>query len=57
MRLSPAVAFLLFIFYAALTGVAISTIFIYYSQSQIYYTFWLAAGMFLFTSIIGLFIK
>jgi len=57
MRLSPAVAFLLFIFYAALTGVSISSIFIYYSQSTIAYTFWLAAGMFLFTSIIGLLIK
>ena len=57
MRLSPAVAFLLFIFYAGLTGVSISSIFIYYSQSTIAYTFWLAAGMFLFTSIIGLLIK
>lgn len=57
MRLSPAVAFLLFIFYAGLTGVSISSIFIFYSQSTIAYTFWLAAGMFLFTSIIGLLIK
>jgi len=57
MRLSPVVAFLLFLFYAALTGVTISSIFIYYTQSQIFYTFWLAAGMFLFTSIVGLFIK
>jgi FtsH-binding integral membrane protein len=57
MRLSPAVAFLLFLLYSALTGVAISSIFIYYSQSTIFYTFWMAAGMFLFCSVVGLFIK
>jgi FtsH-binding integral membrane protein len=57
MRLSPGVAFLLFLLYAALTGVALSSIFIYYSQSTIFYTFWIAAGMFLFCSVVGLFIK
>lgn len=56
-RMSPAVAFGLFVLYAAITGVSISSIFIYYSQSQVYFTFWLAAGMFLFTSIVGLFIR
>jgi FtsH-binding integral membrane protein len=56
-RLSPAVAFLLFLVYSALTGLAISGIFIYYSQSVISYTFWVAAGMFLFSSIVGFFIK
>lgn len=57
MRLSPGVAFLLFLLYSALTGVAISSIFIYYSQSTIFYTFWMAAGMFLFCSVVGMFIK
>ena len=57
MRLSPFVAFLLFLLYSALTGVTISTIFIYYSQATISYTFWVTAGMFLFASIVGLFIK
>jgi hypothetical protein len=57
MRLSPGVAFLLFLLYSALTGVALSSIFIYYSQSYIFYTFWMAAGMFLFCSVVGLFIK
>jgi len=57
MRLSPAAAFLLFLFYSALTGVSLSAIFIYYSQSTIAYTFWVAAGMFLFASVIGMFIK
>lgn len=57
MRLAPGVAFLLFLLYSALTGIAISSIFIYYSQSTISYTFWVAAGMFLFSSLIGLLIR
>jgi FtsH-binding integral membrane protein len=57
LRLSSAAAFLIFIVYSALTGLTISTIFIYYSQTVIAYTFWLAAGMFLFSSIVGFFIK
>lgn len=57
MRMSPVVAFLLFLFYSALTGLALSSIFIYYSQSTIAYTFWVAAGMFLFSSLVGFFIK
>ncbi|MEJ2599157.1 MAG: Bax inhibitor-1 family protein, partial [Anaerolineales bacterium] len=44
MRMSPGVALLLFLFYSALTGLAISSIFIYYSQSTIAYTFWVTAG-------------
>ena len=57
LRLSPLVAFLLFLLYSALTGLALSSIFIYYSQSTISYTFWLAAGMFLLSSVAGFFIK
>jgi hypothetical protein len=57
MRMSPGAALLLFLFYSALTGLALSSIFIYYSQTKIYYTFWVAAGMFFFGSIVGLFIK
>jgi uncharacterized protein len=56
-RLSPAVAFLLFLGYAALTGITISWIFIYYTNSVIAYTFWVTAGMFLFSSVVGFFIK
>jgi FtsH-binding integral membrane protein len=56
-RFSPGVAFLLFLLYSALTGVTISSIFIYYSNTIISYTFWVTAGMFLFSSILGLFIK
>ncbi len=57
MRLSPGVALLLFLGYSALTGLTISSIFIYYSRSTIAYTFWVAAGMFLFSSLVGFFIK
>ena len=57
MRMSPGLAFLLFLFYSALTGLALSSIFIYYSQTTIAYTFWVAAGMFFFGSIVGFFIK
>jgi FtsH-binding integral membrane protein len=57
MRMSPAVALVLFLFYSALTGLALSSIFIYYSQNTIAYTFWVAAGMFLLSSIVGFFIK
>ncbi len=47
----------MFLLYSALTGLAISSIFIYYSQTTIAYTFWVTAGMFLFSSVVGLFIK
>jgi len=57
MRMKPAVALLLFLIYSALTGLALSSIFIYYSQTTIAYTFWVTAGMFLFGSIVGFFIK
>jgi FtsH-binding integral membrane protein len=48
---------LIILLYSALTGLAISSIFIYYSQTTIAYTFWVTAGMFLFSSVVGLFIK
>jgi uncharacterized protein len=56
-RLSPGVAFLLVLLYSALTGLASSSIFIYYSQTTIAYTCWVTAGMFLFSSVVGFFIK
>jgi FtsH-binding integral membrane protein len=57
MRMSPGVALLLFLLYSALTGLVLSSIFIYYSQATIYTAFWTAAGMFLFSSVVGFFIK
>lgn len=56
-RMAPGVALLLFLIYSALTGLALSSIFIYYSQSSIAYTFWVTAGMFFFGSIVGFFIR
>lgn len=56
-RLSGGSAFLLFIFYSALTGLSISSIFLFYTESSISYTFWLTAGMFLLSSLVGFFIK
>jgi FtsH-binding integral membrane protein len=57
MRMSPGLAFILFLLYSALTGLSLSTIFLFYSQTTIAHTFWLAAGMFLLSSIVGFFIK
>ncbi len=57
MRMSTGAALLMFLLYSALTGVSLSAIFIYYSQSTISYTFWVAAGMFFFSSLLGFFIK
>ena len=57
MRLSPGAAALLFLLYAALTGLVISSIFLVYSQQQIASVFWVSAGMFLMMSLVGLFTK
>jgi len=57
MRMSPAAAFLLFLVYAGLMGVSLSAIFLYYSQTTISSTFVVAAGMFLFSSLVGLLIR
>lgn len=57
LRMSPGAAFLLFLLYAALTGVTLSSVFIYYSQTTISYTFVVTAGMFLLSSIVGLVVR
>ena len=57
MRLSPGVAALLFLLYAALTGLVISSIFLVYSEGQIASVFWVSAGMFLLMSLVGLLTK
>lgn len=57
MRMSPAVAGLLFLFYSALTGLTISSIFLIYTNEQIATVFWITAGTFLVTSLIGLGLK
>lgn len=57
MRLSPAVAAILFLFYAALTGLTISSIFLVYTENQVASVFWVTAGMFLLMSLVGLTLK
>ena len=55
--MAAGLAFLLFLAYSALTGLALSSIFIYYSQQTIASAFWAAAGMFLLSGLVGFFIK
>jgi FtsH-binding integral membrane protein len=57
LRLSPAVSGLLFIFYSALTGLTLSSIFLIYTQEEISIVFWLTAGTFFLTSLFGLLTK
>jgi uncharacterized protein len=53
-RLSPIIATLMFIGYAALTGVVFSSILLYYTTESVASTFVVTAGMFGILSIIGL---
>jgi len=57
MDISPGAAALLFLIYAALTGLTISSIFLIYSSQQIASVFWITAGTFFVTSIVGFVIK
>lgn len=57
MDLNTGVAALLFFFYAALTGLTISTIFLVYSNEQIASVFWITAGTFFVSSIAGFIFK
>jgi len=57
MRMSPAVAFLLFIAYSALTGLTFASLFIVYTESTISQVFWITAGVFLLTSLLGILLK
>ncbi len=57
MRMNAGVAFLLFVLYAALTGVTLSTLFLVYTKEEIASVFWFTAGTFLLTSLVGLVTK
>jgi uncharacterized protein len=57
LQLSPAAAGLLFILYAGLTGLTISSIFLVYTQETISTVFWLTAGTFFATSLFGILFK
>ena len=54
MRMSPALAFLLFLLYSALTGLTFASLFIIYTESEIAQVFWLTAGVFFATSLFGI---
>ncbi len=57
MTMSPGASALLFLFYAALVGLSLSSIFLLYSQQQIYSVFFITSATFLVTSVVGLLIK
>lgn len=57
MKMSPGVALLLFLFYSALTGVTFASLFVVYAETQIAQVFWVTAGVFFLTSIVGLITK
>ena len=50
-------AFLIFLGYAALTGVTLSVIFLYYANDLIYQVFWITAATFLITSLVAIVLK
>jgi len=57
MSMSTGVSALLFLFYAALVGLSLSSIFLLYSEQQIYSVFLITSGTFLITGVISLVIK
>jgi len=57
MSMSTGAAAVLFLLYAALTGVTLSSIFLLYSNEQIYSVFFITSATFLVTSVVGLVIK
>ncbi len=57
MRLKAGLAFILFLLYAALTGVTLSSLFLYYGAKDISSVFWMTAGTFFLASVVGLITK
>jgi FtsH-binding integral membrane protein len=57
MTMSPGAAALLFLLYAGITGLALTSIFLIYSDEQIYSVFLLTSGVFLVTSLVGILLK
>jgi len=57
MSMSSGGGAVLFLLYAALTGLTLSSIFLLYSTEQIYSVFFLTSATFLVTSIVGMVIK
>ncbi len=56
-KMSPVVSALLFLAYAALVGLSISSIFLLYSDSQLYSVFFITSATFLLAGLAGLLIK
>ncbi len=57
MRMSPGLAFVLFLFYSAITGLTFASLFLIYAESQISQVFWVTAGVFFLTSVLGMVLK
>jgi FtsH-binding integral membrane protein len=57
MVMSTAAAYLGFIVYSVVNGVTLSLIFLAYEIASIYQVFFVSAGLFLLTSVVGYFIK
>ena len=57
MTMSTGAAALLFLLYAAVTGLALTSIFLIYSNEQLYSVFLLTSGVFLVTSLVGIVLK
>jgi len=57
LKLSSLLAALLYVLYAGLTGLTLSSIFLVYTQESISYVFWLTAGTFFLTSLFGIVFK
>jgi FtsH-binding integral membrane protein len=57
MSMSTGAAAILFLLYAALTGVVLSSIFLLYSTQQIYSVFFITSATFLVSGVVGLLIK
>ena len=57
MTMSTGAAAFLFLLYAAVTGLALTSIFLIYSDEQIYSVFLLTSGVFLVTSLVGIVLK
>jgi uncharacterized protein len=57
LQMSGGAAALVFLLYAALTGVTLSVLALIYTQEDISSVFWLTAGMFLLSGLVGLVLK
>ncbi len=57
MKMSPGVAFVLFLVYSAITGLTFASLFVVYAETQIAQVFWVTSGVFFLTSLLGIVLK